>query len=109
MTFCFCIDDDTHVVVHDDVIHRDYSRVINKCGKKKIVNPDTRQICEPYEHGEICAKTNRHMMSYLNMPKSAYFDDDGFGMTGDIGYYNENGVVFYVDRFKEIIKLVNRH
>ena len=35
MTFCFCIDDDTHVVVHDDVIHRDYSRVINKCGKKK--------------------------------------------------------------------------
>ena len=49
------------------------------------------------------------MMSYLNMPKSAYFDDDGFGMTGDIGYYNENGVVFYVDRFKEIIKLVNRH
>ena len=35
MTFCFCIDDDTHVVVHDDVIHRDYSRVINKSGKKK--------------------------------------------------------------------------
>ena len=35
MTFCFCIDDDTHVVVHVDVIHRDYSRVINKCGKKK--------------------------------------------------------------------------
>ena len=48
------------------------------------------------------------MMGYLNMPKSAYFDDDGFGMTGDIGYYNENGVVFYVDRFKDIIKLVNR-
>ena len=35
MTFCFCIDDDTHVVVHVDVIHRDYSRVINKSGKKK--------------------------------------------------------------------------
>ena len=38
MTFCFCIDDDTHVVVHDDVIHRDYSRVINKYGKKNEVN-----------------------------------------------------------------------
>ena len=35
VTFCFCIDDDTHVVVHVDVIHRDYSRVINKSGKKK--------------------------------------------------------------------------
>ena len=46
------------------------------------------------------------MMGYLNKPKSAFFDDDGFGMTGDIGYYNEGGVVFYVDRVKEIIKLV---
>ena len=47
------------------------------------------------------------MMGYLNKPKSAYYNDDGFGMTGDIGYYNENGVVYYVDRVKEIIKLVN--
>ena len=47
------------------------------------------------------------MMGYLNKPKLAYYDDDGFGMTGDIGYYNENGVVYYVDRVKEIIKLVN--
>ena len=46
------------------------------------------------------------MMGYLNKPKSAYYDDDGFGMTGDIGYYTENGVVHYVDRVKEIIKLV---
>ena len=44
------------------------------------------------------------MMGYLNKPKSAFFDNDGFGMTGDIGYYNEGGVVFYVDRVKEIIK-----
>ena len=46
------------------------------------------------------------MMGYLNKPKSAYFDDEGFGMTGDIGYYTESGVVFYVDRVKEIIKSV---
>ena len=48
------------------------------------------------------------MMGYLNKPKSAFFDNDGFGMTGDIGYYNEGGVVFYVDRVKEIIKLVTK-
>ena len=47
------------------------------------------------------------MMGYLNKPRSAYYDDDGFGMTGDIGYYSESGVVYYVDRVKEIIKLVN--
>lgn len=65
-------------------------------------------ICQPYEHGEICAKTKKPMMGYLNKPKSAFFDDDGFGMTGDIGYYNKGGVLFYVDRFKEIIKLVTK-
>ena len=52
MTFCFCIDDDTHVVVHDDVIHRDYSRVINKSGKKKKKTDGYKSLL-----GKILAKT----------------------------------------------------
>ena len=47
MTFCFCIDDDTHVVVHVDVIHRDYSRVINKCGKKNVRTDGAAADFEP--------------------------------------------------------------
>jgi long-subunit acyl-CoA synthetase (AMP-forming) len=33
-----------------------------------------------------------------------YFDDDGFGRTGDLAYYDNDGDLFYVDRMKEIIK-----
>ena len=56
------------------------------------------------EHGEICAKTEVAMMGYLNQPRSTYFDEEGFGMTGDIGYYDTNGKIEYVDRVKELIK-----
>ena len=44
------------------------------------------------------------MIGYLNQPKSTYFDEDGFGMTGDLGYFNDHGQIFYVDRIKEIVK-----
>ena len=70
----------------------------------QIVNPDTREICKPLEHGEICGKTEVAMMGYLNQPRSTYFDEEGFGMTGDIGYYDTNGKIEYVDRVKELIK-----
>ena len=60
MTFCFCIDDDTHVVVHDDVIHRDYSRVINKCGKKEE-EVLTRHLVM-VENQEQCTKDTPHFV-----------------------------------------------
>ena len=44
------------------------------------------------------------MIGYLNKPKSDIFDDEGFIMTGDLGYYDENGVLYYVDRVKELVK-----
>ena len=46
------------------------------------------------------------MVGYLNREKEnkEYFDNQGFGHSGDIGYYTENGEVFYTDRLKELIK-----
>ena len=44
------------------------------------------------------------MMGYLNQPRETYFDQEGFGMTGDLGYYDQNGALHYVDRMKELIK-----
>ena len=48
------------------------------------------------------------MLGYLNRPKETneYIDFEGFGHTGDIGYYDENGDIYYVDRLKELIKYV---
>ena len=33
------------------------------------------------------------------------FTDDGFLITGDIGYYDADGDFFIVDRLKELIKV----
>ena len=49
---------------------------------------------------------------YINHPEenAKFFDDpDGFIHTGDLGYYNEEGVLFYNGRKKELIKYQNCH
>ena len=42
------------------------------------------------------------MLGYLKSDE--YFDEDGFGMTGDIGFYDDKGSIHYVDRLKELVK-----
>lgn len=46
------------------------------------------------------------MLGYVNNEEAnkSVFTDDGFLRTGDIGYIDEDGFVFVVDRAKELIK-----
>ena len=46
------------------------------------------------------------MLGYLNLPKATAetIDKDGWLHTGDVGYYDENGLCYIVDRIKELIK-----
>ena len=45
------------------------------------------------------------MNGYLRNPKAtAEIIKDGWLHTGDIGYYDENGYFFVMDRLKELIK-----
>ena len=68
------------------------------------MNPDTGKKCGPWQHGEIRAMSIRKTIGYLNRPKSDIFDDEGFVMTGDLGYYDKDGLLYYVDRVKELMK-----
>ena len=51
------------------------------------------------------------MLCYLNRPKETaeHFDSEGFSHTGDLGFYNNDGWIVYVDRMKEVIKYKNNH
>lgn len=51
------------------------------------------------------------IQGYYNNPEASKFavDDDGFCKTGDVGYFNENGTLFVIDRKKEIMKCENCH
>ena len=59
------------------------------------------------EVGEILAKGPQIVMGYLGDEKATRetFDEDGFLHTGDVGYFDENGLVYIVDRIKEMIKV----
>jgi long-chain acyl-CoA synthetase len=69
----------------------------------KIVDPDGK-VLERCERGELLAKGPNVMMGYLNHP-----DDtkktivDGWLHTGDVGYIDEDGFIFLVDRLKDLI------
>ncbi|KAG5680303.1 hypothetical protein PVAND_009820 [Polypedilum vanderplanki] len=58
------------------------------------------------KHGEICAKSSFKFHGYYNNAEatSIAFDNEGFIKTGDIGYFNKEGMLFVIDRKKDILK-----
>ena len=57
------------------------------------------------ESGEICIRGPQVTHGYWNRPDETKkaFDDDGFLRTGDIGYMNEAGYIYILDRKKDMI------
>ena len=46
------------------------------------------------------------MRGYLNNEAATrdYFTEDGFACMGDLGYYDQEGRLYFKDRIKEVIK-----
>lgn len=72
----------------------------------KIVNLDDGSEAGPNEIGEILVRGPQVMKGYLNQPTATAqtVDAEGWLHTGDIGYADEDGYFFIVDRLKELIK-----
>jgi 4-coumarate--CoA ligase len=58
------------------------------------------------ETGEMALKGPNVFKGYLNRPELTKdcFTEDGFFLTGDIGYQDDNGNFYITDRVKELIK-----
>jgi acyl-CoA synthetase (AMP-forming)/AMP-acid ligase II len=56
------------------------------------------------ERGEICLRSPAIVSGYLNQPAATEASfKNGWFHTGDVGYQDEEGFVYIVDRIKEII------
>src|SRR5690606_256899 len=57
------------------------------------------------EVGEVCIRSIANFEGYWNNPEAtkAAFFDNGYFRTGDLGYLDEDGYLFIVDRKKDII------
>jgi acyl-CoA synthetase (AMP-forming)/AMP-acid ligase II len=72
----------------------------------KIADIDTQAALGVRQDGEIWVRGPQIMKGYLNQPEAtaAVVDGDGWLHTGDIGYCDEDGYFWIVDRLKELIK-----
>ena len=75
----------------------------------KIIDVDTREECKCGETGEICISGPTVMAGYLDNEKETndILEKDEKGKiwvhTGDLGYVNEDGVLFFVQRLKRML------
>ncbi|MFD4459110.1 class I adenylate-forming enzyme family protein [Nocardia sp. NPDC058480] len=70
----------------------------------KIVDPLTGAVLARGERGEICVKGPTLMLGYVGIPLDETLDADGYFHTGDGGYLDEVGRLYWEGRLTDIIK-----
>ncbi|HET6670993.1 MAG TPA: 4-coumarate--CoA ligase family protein [Pyrinomonadaceae bacterium] len=76
----------------------------------KIVDPETNAELPANAEGEIWIRGPQVMKGYLGNPQATeeMIDKEGWLRSGDVGYADEQGRLFVVDRLKELIKYKGR-
>jgi len=70
----------------------------------KIVHPFTGEVTPMGERGEIAVKGPTLMLGYIGIPLDETLDDEGFFRTGDGGYVDDKGHLYWEGRLNDIIK-----
>ena len=84
------------------------------CTNCKIVEPDTTEELTYGQIGEICFTGPTLMMGYYNKPEATdaivkhHADGQRWLHTGDLGYLDDNGVLYVTGRIKRILMTKGR-
>jgi fatty-acyl-CoA synthase len=85
-------------------VHAESSGVALPGVTLKIVDPLTGHVVPRGERGEICVKGPTLMLGYLGTPLDETLDAEGFLCTGDSGYLDAEGRLYWEGRLTDIIK-----
>ncbi|XP_072764890.1 uncharacterized protein [Anoplolepis gracilipes] len=77
----------------------------------KVVDPENGKILGSNKSGELRIKSATIMNGYYRNPEATKntIDEEGWLHSGDIGYFDEDGELFIIDRIKELIKYRGFH
>jgi len=91
----------------------DYLSFPNSCGRAhqvvdiKLINPDTMEdiLASPNAAGELCIRSPTAMRCYWNNPEETkkVMLPGGWIRSGDIGRIDETGLVYIIDRVKDLV------
>jgi acyl-CoA synthetase (AMP-forming)/AMP-acid ligase II len=101
---CTCLVPGDHVVGDPTLEHRLWS-----CGRPALLTPvgimdEDGMLLAAGERGEIVVRGSIVMTGYFDDPEAtAAVTTNGWHRTGDVGYVDEDGFVFIVDRKKDMI------
>jgi fatty-acyl-CoA synthase len=70
----------------------------------KVIDPQSGQVVPRGQRGEICIKGPTMMMGYIGKTTEETFDEDGYFCTGDGGYVDDDGRLYWEGRLNDIIK-----
>ncbi|RBQ20071.1 acyl--CoA ligase [Spongiactinospora rosea] len=96
----------THFDDLDDPVIRSSGRPVVGTGCR-IVAVESRDVLPRGEKGEIQVRGPQLMKGYLGRDSSRVVDPGGWFSTGDVGYVDEAGRLFVVDRIKDVFKRDN--
>ena len=90
----------------DDYVRKPAStgRVVPIC-EIRVVDQVSGKVAATGEVGEVCFRGPHLFRGYWNKPKETaeVLADDGWLRTGDLGYLDDEGFLFLVDRAKDIV------
>jgi fatty-acyl-CoA synthase len=70
----------------------------------RFLEPATGEPLGPGQEGEIALKGLTLMRGYVKVPPEDVFDDEGYFHTGDLGFFDEKGLLHWTGRITSMIK-----